>query len=410
MNITMNTSHIKSIEELKAFMQGTVKIEFTLPTREEKYHFISETLVQFKYFTERKKNRSVIKKYLIKVTGYSHVHIKRLIVKWKKGVLLHPIKTTRRNTFPCTYGPTDIALLIKADKALNFPHGKAVKESLVREYRVFGKKEYENISHISVSHIYNIRKNSRQYLSSVMRYTKTHTVTVPIGQRQKPCNMGKPGFIRVDSVHQGDLEGVKGVYHINLIDEVTQWEVVCCVPVISNKYLIPALESAIVQFPFKMINFHSDNGSEYINYQVANMLKRLFIEQTKSRSRKTNDQALVEGKNGSVIRKHMGRCHIPKIYAHPIDLFYRKYFTIFLNYHRVCGFATHFVDKKGKIRKKYENFMTPYEKLKSLKNAEVYLKDTVSFEMLDEIAYANSDIEFGSLVQEKKKVLFRSFK
>ncbi len=171
----------------------------------------------------------------MKVTGYSHVHLKRLIVKWKKGVLLHSVKTTRKNTFPCKYGPEDIALLVRAEKALGFPHGKAVKESLVREYRVFGKKEYENISHISVSHIYNIRKNSMQYLSHTMRYTKTHAVAVSIGQRRKPCNMGKPGFIRVDSVHQGDLEGVKGVYHINLVDEVTQWEVVCCVPVISNR-------------------------------------------------------------------------------------------------------------------------------------------------------------------------------
>lgn len=408
MKTTMNTTHIKSINEVKEFLQGTKSVEFSTESRSEKYEFVGRVLFKFRYQKLCKPEKTLIKRYLKKVTGYSKDNIKRLIKEWLlNGRLV--IKKTKRNKFTCKYNPIDIALLVKADEALKFPHGKAVKESLIREYIIFKNKKFKNISQISVSHIYNIRKNNLQYISATLHYTKTNPTSVCIGERRKPNNNGKPGYIRIDSVHQGDYEGIKGVYHINLVDEVTQWEVVCCVPVISDKYLIPALKNAIEQFPFRIINFHSDNGSEYINYQVAEMLQRSFIKQTKSRSRKTNDQALVEGKNGSVIRKHIGRNHIPKKYANPIDLFYQKYFNIFLNYHRICGFATNYVDKKGKIKKKYDTYLTPYEKLKSISNASHYLRDNISFEILDKIAYTKSDIKFGELVQKKKKLLFKSF-
>jgi len=406
----MNTKHIRSIDELEKFLQGTVQIEFNLNSKKDKYHFILETLVTFKYLGVRKKHKSLIKKYLIKVTGYSEIQVKRLILKWKRGVLLSSLENINKNKFVCKYNPTDIALLAEADETFGFPHAKLVSQSLKREYDVFGNEKYCNISQISVSHIYNIRKNNLQYISATMHYTKTNPTSACIGERIKPNNMGKPGYIRVDSVHQGDYEGIKGVYHINLVDEITQWQIVCCVPVISNKYLVPTLESAIEQFPFKIINFHSDNGSEYINKHVSEMLQREFIKQTKSRSRKTNDQALVEGKNGSVIRKHIGRNHIPKTYANLIELFYQKYFNIYLNYHRSCGFATDYVDKKGKIKKKYDKYFIPYEKLKSIKYSKKYLRNSITFEELDKIAYARSDIEFANIMQEKKTQLFKLFK
>jgi uncharacterized protein (UPF0248 family) len=274
---------------------------------------------------------------------------------------------------------------------------------LVREYEVFDKKEYSRISKISVSHIYNIRKENIQYESLTMHYTKTNPTTVLIGERRKPVPNGKPGYLRIDSVHQGDFNGVKGVYRINIVDEVIQWEMIGCVEKISEKFLIPLLEELLLQFPFKIINFHSDNGSEYINYQVKEMLNRLMVKQTKSRSRK----ALVEGKNGAVIRKYIGRNHIPKRYANSVNGFYQKYFNTFINYHRVCAFVTDFMDKKGKVKKKYDVYLTPYEKLKSLKNAEQYLKKGITFTKLDKIAYAESDIEFGSKLRKARSNFFK---
>ena len=406
----MNTNRIVSIEDIEEFLKSSQNIEFQINSRKEKYDLISETLVKVHYRQLGKKKRKIVRKYLSILTNYSTRHIRRLIKLWKSGKLLVNLTVNNRTKFPCKYGPTEIELLANADRDLKYPNARSLQETLVREYEKFGKKEYEIVSQISVSHIYNIRNQSLQYQSLTMHYTKTNTTTVSIGERTKPQPDGKPGFLRVDSVHQGDFNGVKGVYHINIIDEVTQWEIVGCVEQITEEFMRPLLEKLIKQFPFEIINFHSDNGSEYINYSIAEMLNSLIIKQTKSRSRKTNDQALVESKNGAIIRKYMGRNHIPKKYASSIDKFYQKYFNLFLNYHRVCGYATDYVDKRGKIKKKYDVYLTPYEKLKSIDNVKQYLKKEITFDKLDEIAYCESDLEFSKKMNKAKEKLFKNIK
>jgi hypothetical protein len=75
---------------------------------------------------------------------------------------------------------------------------------------------------------------------------------------------------------------------------------------ISEHFLIPVLEQLLETFPFIIQGFHSDNGSEYINKPVETLLNKLLIEMTKSRSRQTNDNALVEGKNAAAVKKVFG--------------------------------------------------------------------------------------------------------
>ncbi|GHU39249.1 hypothetical protein AGMMS50256_39050 [Betaproteobacteria bacterium] len=182
--------------------------------------------------------------------------------------------------------------------------------------------------------------------------------------------------MRIDTVHQGDQDGVKGVYHITCVDAVSQWQVEACVQGISELYLLPVLALVIAQFPFVVVGFHSDNGSEYINHRVARLLEKLRIEQTKSRSRHSNDNALAESKNASVVRKHMGYSHIPQEYAQPINAFYQETFNPWLNLHRPCLFATSMTNAKGKIVKCYrhEDVKTPLACL-----AQLSAKNLVTF-------------------------------
>ena len=135
-----------------------------------------------------------------------------------------------------------------------------------------------------------------------------------------------------------------------------------------------------------------------------------MIDQTKIRSRHSNDNALAESKNGSVIRKHIGRNHIPKKNAPVIETFYEKYFNRYVNLHRVSAYATDYVDKRGKIRKKYETYTSPYERFKNLLNAQQYLRCNVSFEQLDTIAYAESDNDFAEKMEKAKNNAFGSLK
>jgi transposase InsO family protein len=235
---------------------------------------------------------------------------------------------------------------------------------------------------------------------------------VSIAERRRPEPQGRPGYLRVDTVHQGDWEGAKGVYHINAVDAVTQWQVVGCTSRISEAYLQPVLEAILHQFPFRILGFHSDNGSEYINHDVEGLLESLLIEFTKSRANHSQDNALVEGKNGAIIRKLMGYGHIPGEHAEGLHRFYTAHLNPYLNFHRPCGFATVSHDPRGKRQRKYkvEDYATPYEKLKALPKAADYLKKSISFERLDQQAASMSDTECAKKMASAKAILLRKVK
>ena len=404
----MNGSHMVSLEQIREFAKLGSSLQLKATSKKEMYAWINETLTRFRYFSLKKKARGIVRGYVKKMTSLSDSQLTRIInLKKEKGIT--GLSSKKKNAFSRKYTAMDTALLIETDNLHHRLSGPATRTILQREYEIFGKEAYKNISQVSASHIYNLRV-TRQYESHTLTVKKTVSVSIKIGERRKPNPFGKPGYLRVDSVHQGDLDKEKGVYHINLVDEITQWEIIGTVEKISEEYLLPLLGELLSQHPFVILNFHSDNGSEYINKTVAKLLNKLLIDQTKSRARKTNDNALVESKNGSVVRKHMGYVHIPKRFAGVINRFCREYLNVYLNYHHPCGFATLTVDKRGKEKKKYDIYMTPYQKFRSLLNCEQYLKPGITLEKLDSIAYAKSDNEFAREMQQKKEELFKNFK
>ena len=411
MRIIMKDLPIKTIPQVEEFLKVNQGLaQFEIESNQEKYNFTREILLRFRYNKLSKNQKGLILRFLKYFTNYSKSHLKRLIKLWKKGNLRFK-KNRKRNKFSVKYFATDIALLIETDVAHDCLSAEATKRILKREFRTFKNEKYENISKISVSHIYNIRNQSNQYNSSEAKnFKRTQATQVNIGKRKKPRPNGKPGYLRVDTVHQGDKNGEKGVYHINMVDEVTQYEMIASVEKITERYLKPVVKALLKLFPFNIYEFHSDNGSEYINKITAKLLNKLHIELTKSRSRHSNDNALVESKNGSIIRKMYGRNYISQKYAIIMNEFNQKYVNIYLNYHRPCGFAEDRENKKGKIVKKYTEWVTPYDKLKSLKNADKYLKKGITFKKLDQKAYEESDNEFAKKMQKEKKKLFKKIK
>ncbi len=173
----------------------------------------------------------------------------------------------RRRRFPVKYTEADIAALAEVDRTHEWLSGPATRYILKREYEEFGKAEYERLAGIPVAHLYNVRGSAR-YRKMAGKWEVTRPSAVGIGERRKPEPEGRPGFLRVDTVRQRDWEGVKGVNHINAVDTVTQWQVVGCVGKISEQYVLPVLEAMLHRFPFRILGFHSDNGSEFINHEV----------------------------------------------------------------------------------------------------------------------------------------------
>lgn len=407
MVVTVSDSRVMTMEELAAFLRSSTTLRFRGKTRRETYAWIEKTLRTYGYAARSRAEKGLLRQYLGKMTGYSRAQLTRLIAQYRHTGHVK-LSAYQRHRFPAKYTREDQWLLAEVDNAHDRLSGPATQAILQREYAVFGRKEFERLSAISVAHLYRMRQRFI-YRQRSLTVHKTKPVTVRFAERRKPDPQGRPGFLRVDTVHQGDRDGEKGVYHINTIDEVTQWEVLGCVERISEDFLKPVLEALMAQYPFKILGFHTDNGSEYVNRVVAELLEKLLIQFTKSRARQTNDQALVEGKNGSIVRKQMGHGWIAGSEAEKIQAFYRDRLNVYLNYHRPCGFARELMDRKGKIRKRYDSYLTPFAKFKSLFKPEQYLRQGVTMKELERIAKAHSDTDYARLVKQAKAKLFRSF-
>jgi len=410
MTIHMNDSHLESVAQLAELIKAAESLGVERvkrhDSREDVYAWMTDILVRLRYTRLKKKEKGIVRRYLALYSGYTESHVDTLIGQYRDtGAIVRAARTQPQ--FERRYTRADIALLAAFADAYEHQNGKALRKAMWEMYHVYGDERFERLAALSVSHLYNLKKTPT-FKEVALTYTKTRPVQTPIGERKKPYPKGKPGYIRVDSVHQGDRDKEKGVYHITLVDEVTQHEITVCVEGISEHFFVPALERALVSFPFVILNFHSDNGSEYINRTVAALLEKLRVHQTKSRPRHSNDNALAEGKNAAVVRKHMGRQHIPKKYAPLVNAFYQTHLNSFVNFHRPCAFPDDVVDRKGKITKVYRTYLTPVQKLLSLTDVEQYLREGVTRESLEKEYRRRSHLDAATTMQAAKRQLFKT--
>jgi len=408
MIVTLQTAGLQTLAQVRAFVEGNAPISFTLNDRTAAYAWMADTLRRFVYVRCGRAEKGLLRRYLAKVTGLSRAQVARAIRQFDAKGRIEDRRKAPVKPFARRYTPEDIRLLAEVDGLHGTLSGPATRKLCERMFEVYGDAHFERLAGISNGHLYNLRAH-QTYQGIRWSVDKTRPVRVHIGERRKPAPDGQPGYLRVDSVHQGDLDGLKGLYLINAVDEVTQFQCVFAVERISEHFLLPVLDHLLTTFPFVIRGLHSDNGSEYINHRVANLLEKLRIEQTKSRSRHTNDNALVESKNGSTLRKHLGYSHIPGRFAQHVNAFASGILTEYLNFHRPCFFPIEYTDAKGRVRKKYlyQDMMTPYEKLKSLPNARRYLKPSITFEHLDAIAQKCSDNEAARRLNQARTELFQ---
>jgi transposase InsO family protein len=412
MVIDMIEAQVRTLEQVRQVLAGTQAMEFRGAADDEgRYAWIEQVLSRFGYRQLGRADRGLVLAYLQRLSGYSRAQLTRLVSRWAGGKPL--VKNYRRpeHAFARRYTAADVALLAEVDRAMGTLSGPATACVLRRQRDVFGDVRFARLGDISNGQLYNLR-HSAGYREQRVVQTKTRATKAgaAIGVRKAPAPQGRPGFIRIDSVHQGDLDGGKGLYHINAVDCVTQWQVVASVQTLSEAHLLPVIEQMLEQFPFPILGFHADNGSEYVNHAVARMLDKLRIEFTKSRPRHSNDNGLAETKNGSIVRKEFGYEHIAQRHAARFNTYCREYLNPFLNFHRPCLFATELPDPKkpGRIKRVYraKNAMTPLDKLASLPQ-QISLREGITLKHLRELATALSDMQAAEELNEARAALFR---
>ena len=404
MNVSVHQAEKLNLEAIRRFVAASEEIRFESADRRQVYAWVEGLLVGQQYAQQGKAARGLLRRYIEKMTGLSRAQVTRLIARYAASGRVEPT-VYRRHRFPERFTRADIELLAAVDEAHETLSGPATRRILEREVTLYGRQQYARLATISVAHLYNLRKSQR-YRERRLNYTQTRPTTVAIGERRKPEPGGRPGYLRLDTVHQGDGPEGKGVYHINAVDQVTQWQIAASTPRISELYLEPVLRAMMLQFPFRILGFHSDNGSEFINRTVAQLLNKLLIEQTKSRPRQSGDNGLIETKNGAVIRKHMGYGYIDAGHADRINSFYREFLNPYLNYHRPCAQAEVEIDHRGRKRVRYKRYQTPLETLLALDQPAQYLRQGLSLIALKRIGAALSDTDAARRMQQAKAKLF----
>jgi transposase InsO family protein len=401
--ISMDDSEAVSLEQIRAFLAGSGEVRFSGLRRGEVYAWVERTLVRQEYAGLGRAGKGLVRQYIARMTGLSRAQVTRLIAAYRKTGGVNAVRYQRRK-FATRYTAGDVELLAYVDQAHGNLSGPATRRILEREYFDYGQAAYARLAGISVAQIYRFR-NSAAYRKRNTSYQPTRPTVIRIGERRKPQPRGWPGYLRIDTVHQGDRNGLKGIYHINAVDEVTQWEIVAATPQISELWLIPLLETMLQQFPFVIRGFHSDNGSEFINHTVAKLLEKLLIEQTKSRAHRSGDNGLVEAKNGAVIRKHLGFGHIGAEHAAAVDAFHREHLNPYVNFHRPCAVPVVTVAANGKRRRIYPRWATPFELFQEIPRCQSLLRPGVTLAALQQFAQLQSDTEAALQMQRAKRHL-----
>lgn len=397
-----------SLEGIRAFLAGSGGVAFSGDRREDVYAWVQRTLVRLEYAGLGRADKGTVKQYVERITGLGRAQTTRLIAQYARTGQVR-VKPYARRRFPRRYTDQDVTLLAYVDKAHGNLSGPATRRILQREHHDYGQAAYQRLAQISTAQIYRLRARGA-YRKANTTYQPTRPTVIAIGQRRKPQPQGRPGYLRVDTVHQGDQDGVKGLYHINAVDEVTQWQIVAATPRISEVWLEGVLTELLSQFPFVLRGFHSDNGSEFINRTVARLLGKLVVEQTKSRAYHSGDNGLVEAKNGAVIRKHLGHAHIGAQHAQAVNAFHRDFLNPYVNFHRPCAVPKIIDQPNGKRRRVYQRWATPFELLGEWPADERarLLRPGVNWADLERFAQRQSDTEAARDLQAAKAKLVRA--
>ncbi len=409
MVIDLNESLIRTLEQVRAVLDGTQILDFTpAADAQSRCDWIALVLRRLEYFRLKRADRGLVLLYLRRFSGFCRAQITRLVKRWLAGERLRSPRGAPSNAFARRYTEADLDALADVEREYGRLSGPATVAVLQRMYQVFHDERYVRLQHLSPSHLYNLRRSAAyRARHTVKTKTRSDPKGAAIAARRAPVPDNRPGFIRIDSVHQGNFRGKDGIYHINAVDCVTQWEVIATVPALTHEHMLPVLRTMLDQFPFKILGFHSDGGSEYINYDVAKMLENDRIDFTRSRPRRCNDNALAESKNGNVVRRQFGHAYVPAARTPEFNAFCKDYLNPFLNMHRPCLFGTEVPDPKkvGRFQRvhRQEDVMTPLDKLASPPDAQSFLREGITLEDLQQQARRLTDIEAARQVREARE-------
>jgi hypothetical protein len=220
---------------------------------------------------------------------------------------------------------------------------------------------------VSISTVTRILKRIRRRSLVPLGTTKPGTLLkskIPI--RKGLWSETIPGYCETDTVAHcgGNLSGAF-IHSYNFVDIATSWSEQVAAWGMGEKASVDALTNVMGRFPFKVLGIDSDSGGEYINHHLWRFCTRNSIEFTRSRPGKKNDNAYVEQKNYTAIRRVVGYHRLDTL--HQLDIMNRLYdgpLRLYMNYFQPTRKrkSKEYNPSSGKARKFYFEAKTPYQR------------------------------------------------
>jgi len=330
-------------------------------------------LEQDNYYKASKKQKGSI---LDRICQTCHLTRKHVIKRLSKPILskqeLKQVKKTR--TRALKYSKELFRTVSQVWKKFNYPCGPRLKailsdsKSIIQSTFAVSNDDMELILQISPStldtRLKDLTRQDKKKFANATRCGRFLKNSIPI--RSDFSIPTQPGHISIDLVaHCGDNNCGDFAYSLNVTDRFSGWTIAESFIGKSQFHTVKALDNLIKLIPFKILSIHSDNGSEFINAHLQKFCSNNKFSFTRSRPYKKNDNAHVEQKNFTNVRKILGymRYDTPRL----ISLINKLYLdtNLFFNLFNPCSKLISKERCGSSIKRIYDNYQTPLKRLLS---------------------------------------------
>lgn len=325
-----------------------------------------------RYRDSSKQEKSLLLDEAAQITGLHRKSILRIL----NGRLSRKPRAKNRGK---TYGPTVAYAVRKIAKSLDYACAERLKPNLLWMAELLqshGELRLDNdlkekLTTISVSTIKRLVKNSEHRAEKIAfrkapsRPNSKLKSSIPI--KRIPWDTSMPGHFEVDTVHHcgGSAQGIYA-YTLQLVDVASGWSEI--VPVYGNSFLAmkDGFDYLFARLPFPVLEFHPDNGSEFINKLLMKHWRELVpnLDVTRSKPYRKNDNRFVEENNNSLIRAYTGASRFDTAAQlgalRELEELLWLYHNCFLPCMRLSEKT---ISAEGKLRKSFDSAQPPLDRL-----------------------------------------------
>ena len=321
----------------------------------------------------RKQRRQILDEFC-KVSGYNCMYAIRQL----HGPFPRPVRP-RRGRVPA-YGPEVTRVLLAIWKAAGYPWSVRLK-ALLADWMPWARKRM-NITEETARQVMaisprQIDRRLQQHKREVKRRLYGRTKPGTLLKHHIPLKIDRwettqPGFTEVDLVsHCGGCADGEFAHSFNLTDIHTTWTETRAVLGRAQVRVKDALEEMRQELPFPLLGIDSDNGSEFINNHLFGYCREHKIQFTRGRPYKKDDNAHIEQKNWTHVRKLLGYVRYDSAEAvAAINKLYRNELRLLQNLFLPSVKLVRKQRVGSRTRRRYDNPQTPFERVLASKEAD----------------------------------------